>query len=105
MRISDWSSDVCSSDLQIGVSRQAVNVRARRLIADGYLARSGGTRPLYALGPRRVLSRRYALKGLAEDVVWRDDVVPLLAGMTTAVLETCHYGLTEMVNKRSEERR
>src|SRR3546814_2361932 len=59
---------------QIGVSRQAVNVRARRLIADGYLARSGGTRPLNALGPRRVLSRRYALKGLAEDVVWRDDV-------------------------------
>lgn len=83
---------------QIGVSRQAVNVHARKLIADGYLARTGGTRPLYALGPCRLLSRRYALKGLAEDVVWREDVAPLLAGMTTTVLDTCHYGLTEMVN-------
>src|SRR3546814_7230556 len=28
MRISDWSSDVCSSDLRAGVERQAVEARA-----------------------------------------------------------------------------
>jgi hypothetical protein len=84
---------------QVGVSRQVVATRARVLIADGRLAKSGSsTRPLYALGPRRVLRRRYPLAGLAEDVVWRDDVAPLLAGVVSNVLDICHYGLTEMVN-------
>jgi len=83
----------------IGVSRQAVVARVRVLIADGRLAKSGSsTRPLYALGPRRVLSRRYALAGLAEDTVWRNDVAPLLTGIATNVLDICHYGLTEIVN-------
>lgn len=82
-----------------GVSRQAVAARVRVLIADGRLAKSGSsTRPLYALGPRRVLSRRYPLPGLAEDAVWRNDVAPLLAGVASNVLDICHYGLTEMVN-------
>lgn len=83
----------------IGVSRQTVAARARVLIADGRLAKSGSsTRPLYALGPRRVLSRRYRLAGLAEDAVWRNDVAPLLASVAANVLDICHYGLTEMVN-------
>jgi DNA-binding Lrp family transcriptional regulator len=84
---------------QVGVSRQTVVARVRALIADGRLAKSGSsTRPLYALGPRRVLSRRYPLTGLAEDAVWRNDVAPLLAGVASNVLDICHYGLTEMVN-------
>jgi len=84
---------------QVGVSRQTVVARVRALIADGRLAKSGSsTRPLYTLGPRRVLSRRYPLAGLAEDAVWRNDVAPLLAGVASNVLDICHYGLTEMVN-------
>lgn len=84
---------------QFGVSRQAVVARVRALIADGRLAKSGSrTRPLYALGPRRVLQRRYPLAGLAEDVVWRNDVAPLLSAVPANVLDICHYGLTEMVN-------
>lgn len=83
---------------EIGVSRQAVNMRARALIATGHLMRSGGTRPRYALGPNRVLHQRYPLKGLAEDAVWREDVAPLLADVKANVLDICHYGLTEMVN-------
>lgn len=84
---------------QVGVSRQTVVARMRALIADGRLAKSGSsTRPLYALGPRRVLRQRYPLAGLAEDAVWRNDVAPLLAGVASNVLDICHYGLTEMVN-------
>lgn len=84
---------------QIGISRQAVVARVRTLIADGRLLKSGsGTRPIYALGPRRVLSRRYPLAQLAEDVIWRNDVAPLLAGVAANVLDICHYGLTEMMN-------
>src|SRR3546814_19306695 len=42
MRISDWSSDVCSSDLEaearLGLA-QAEDVRARRLVAEGVAGR------------------------------------------------------------------
>lgn len=83
---------------EVGVSRQAVATRARALVADGRLSRSGSTRPLYSLGPRRELNRDYSLAGLAEDEVWRTDVAPLLEGAAANVRDICHYGLTEMVN-------
>jgi anti-sigma regulatory factor (Ser/Thr protein kinase) len=83
---------------QVGVSRQAVATRARALIAAGRLAKSGSTRPLYSLGPRRQVARAYSLSGLAEDEVWRIDVAPLLEGVAANVHDICHYGLTEMVN-------
>src|SRR5699024_11137016 len=81
-----------------GVSRQTVATRARALVEAGYLARSGTTRPVYVLGPRREGAFRYALKGLAEDRVWHEDVAPLLRDLPSNVVEIAHYGLTEMVN-------
>lgn len=83
---------------EIGVSRQTVVTRARALVADGRLVRSGTTRPWYTLGPCRELTREYPLAGLAEDEVWRADVAPLLEGVAANVRDICHYGFTEMVN-------
>lgn len=83
---------------QTGVSRQTVATRARALVEAGYLARSGTTRPVYVLGPCREGAFRYALKGLAEDRVWHEDVAPLLRDLPPNVVEIAHYGLTEMVN-------
>lgn len=83
---------------EIGVSRQTVVTRARALVADGRLVRSGTTRPWYTLGPRRELTREYAMSSLAEDEVWRKDVAPLLEGVAANVRDICHYGSTEIVN-------
>jgi DNA-binding Lrp family transcriptional regulator len=83
---------------QIGVSRQTVAGRVRNLVEEGYLARSGTTRPTYVRGVRREGMFRHALKGLAEDQVWSDEVAPLLRGMPANLVDIAHHGLTEMVN-------
>src|SRR3546814_1099146 len=41
MRISDWSSDVCSSDLHLGTVAKEGEVR-RRAVADAHLSGEGG---------------------------------------------------------------
>jgi DNA-binding Lrp family transcriptional regulator len=93
---------------QVGVSRQTVAARVRALVEDGYLARSGTTRPTYVLGARRDGVFRHALDGLAEDRVWSGDVAPMLRGLPANVVDIAHHGLTEMVNNavdHSEGRR
>src|SRR3546814_20525951 len=37
MRISDWSSDVCSSDLQVRLCLQRIDVRLRAFLGDEHL--------------------------------------------------------------------
>lgn len=82
------------------ISRQAANRHLRRLVDLGALHGEGATR-----------SRRYRLPvlreqrvllpigpHLQEDVVWRDHVAPLMAGIRQNVVDICHYGLTEIVN-------
>lgn len=91
----DLTSVVAS---ELGVSRQTTAARARALVAAGFLARSGTTRPTYVLGPIRHGEFAYALEGLAEDRVWSRDVAPLLSGLPANVMDIAHYGLTEMVN-------
>src|SRR3546814_3679472 len=41
MRISDWSSDVCSSDLDIALGAVAGNVGGHGLVIDGGIASQG----------------------------------------------------------------
>lgn len=83
---------------QTGLSRQAIAARVRTLVEEGYLARSGTTRPTYVPGPRREGLFRYELKGLAEDQVWSNDVAPMMRGLSSNLMDITHHGLTEMVN-------
>lgn len=83
---------------QLGLSRSRVCSRARALVADGYLVKSGTTRPVYAPGARRRFNRCYPRPGLAEDRVWFADVRPLLESLPRSVLDIAEYGVTEMVN-------
>ncbi|MCW0203878.1 MAG: DUF4325 domain-containing protein [Rhodanobacter thiooxydans] len=83
---------------KLGLSRAAVATRVRALIGDGYLAKAGTTRPTYRPGNSRRAGFRHALRGLAEDRVWSNDVAPLLSGLPANIFDICHHGLTEMVN-------
>lgn len=83
---------------QTGVSRQTVAARVRNLVEEGYLARSGTTRPTYVRGVRQQGIFKHALKGLAEDRVWSEEVAPLLRGLPANLVDIAHHGLTEMVN-------
>ncbi|MEO7259027.1 MAG: DUF4325 domain-containing protein [Luteimonas sp.] len=82
----------------LGLSRTAVAARARVLIANGYLAKTGTTRPTYRFGINRRALVEHPLSGLAEDRVWTRDVAPLLRGLPANIIDISHHGLTEMVN-------
>lgn len=81
-------------------SRQAVHKHLQRLIAEGAVVESGQTRSKkYNLAPLVEWRKVYELAaGLAEDVVWRNDVSPLLGKLPENVHNIWHYGFTEMFN-------
>lgn len=83
---------------QLGLSRPAVASRIRSLIAEGYLAKDGSTRPTYRVGNSRRVGLVYRLAGLAEDRVWTQDLAPLLRGLPKNIVEIAHHAMTEMVN-------
>lgn len=85
---------------KFGCSRQAVHKHLQRLIADGSVVDGGQTRnKTYQLASLVKWNKLYLLAaGLAEDAVWRTDIVELLGKLPENVLSIWHYGFTEMFN-------
>lgn len=82
------------------ITRQGVNKHLRNLVKEGALLIEGNTRQaVYKLCPISTWSRAYRIQpGLAEDVVWREDVAPHLGQLPENVMSICHLGFTEMFN-------
>ncbi len=82
------------------ISRQAISRHLNELVEEGLLTVSGNTRN------RKFELREYVEKDMvfkvtediAEDVIWRESVKPLLENLKENVLDICHYGFTEMAN-------
>ncbi|MBP6726265.1 MAG: DUF4325 domain-containing protein [Thauera sp.] len=83
---------------QLGLSGARVGTQVRALVAGGYLDKAGTTRPTYTLGRNRRFDLRYPRKGLAEDKVWFDQLLPLLEDLPRNLLDIAQHGVTEMVN-------
>lgn len=82
----------------LGLSRARIGIQVRELIAGGYLVKAGTTRPRYGLGPNRRFRGQYPRRGLAEDRVWFNDLMPLLNHLPRNLIDIAHHGVTEMVN-------
>jgi anti-sigma regulatory factor (Ser/Thr protein kinase)/biotin operon repressor len=82
------------------VTRQAVNKHLQRLTGEGCLTETGHTRSrVYRLAPLSEWSHSYAIvPGLAEDVVWADDIRAALGQLPDNVMNIWHHGFTEMFN-------
>lgn len=82
------------------ISRQAVNKHLQKLTLAGALLKSGKTRnQSYKLAPLVKWSRGYSLaNNLAEDVVWRNDVRPMLGAQPDNVIRIWNYSFTEIFN-------
>jgi anti-sigma regulatory factor (Ser/Thr protein kinase) len=53
----------------------------------------------YSLKPLQKFNKTYQLQGsLAEDKVWRNDILPLVQGIKENVINICQYGFTEILN-------
>jgi anti-sigma regulatory factor (Ser/Thr protein kinase) len=83
---------------RLGLSNARVSTEVRSLVEQGYLEKSGTTRPTYSLGKNRRLHRTYPRAAITEDDVWNDSLDPLLRGLPRNVIDIAHYGVTEMVN-------
>lgn len=85
---------------KFGISRQAVNKHLARLVEERALVQTGNTRSrAYALASMAPWSKTYRIEpGIAEDIVWRDDIRPLLADLPDNVRGIWNYGFTEMFN-------
>lgn len=82
------------------ITRQAANKHLSRLVSERALTETGNTRNRsYKLASLVEWHHYYRiLPELAEDVVWRDDIRPVLGQQPENVLDIWHYGFTEMFN-------
>lgn len=83
-----------------GITRQAVNKHLQRLTAEHALIESGQTRNRhYNLTSLMEWKHTYKIvTELAEDLIWRLDIQPVLGSLPNNVLNIWHYGFTEMFN-------
>lgn len=97
------------------ITRQAVNKHLKKLILNNAIMREGQTKNCtyklrlptqkdkvqseYLENPLMAKRKKYAIaEGLAEDLVWQQDILPLLQESPKNILNICHYGFTEMFN-------
>ncbi len=81
------------------ISRQAVLRHINKLIKDGSIIVKGNTRDrIYSLKPIIDSIFQLSLKGLEEDIVWREKISPLLSDVSDNIHKICYYGFTEMLN-------
>jgi anti-sigma regulatory factor (Ser/Thr protein kinase) len=84
---------------EFGISRQVANGYLQALARDGLVEAEGTTRSrVYRLKMLLGVERRYVREGLQEDLVWRDQIAPLVATFASNVRDIWHYGSTEMIN-------
>lgn len=84
-----------------GVSRVTAAKALRKLVAEGWLESTGGTKPVYRLGRNRQVVKTYSLPGIDEHIAWEHDFRPVF-DLAKNVLNIAHHGFTEMVNNAND---
>jgi biotin operon repressor len=85
---------------RFGVSRQAINRHLTHLVEGGALTESGQTRGReYRLAQTSQWKKDYPIHGgLAEDIVWRDDIDEVIGKLPENVRDIWFIAFTEMFN-------
>lgn len=84
---------------QFDISRQAASKHVRKLVDENLLEATGTTRNRTYSLKKEKCSKTYSLeRPLDEDVVWRNDIRPLLGKLPKNVIDIWRYGFTEMLN-------
>ncbi len=84
---------------KFAISRSAVSRHLKTLVEDGFLEATGQTRARrYSLKSLKDVEVVLPLKGLEEDIAWRDHVAEIVAELPNNIVSICNYGFTEMLN-------
>lgn len=95
----NFDSIVKKTAEHFNISRQAVHKHLNILINEQLITSSGISRnKIYRLSPIVSETKTYNISSLGEDIVWRNDIKPLLDKLPKNVLDIWNYGLTEMLN-------
>src|SRR3546814_4200308 len=97
MRISDWSSDVCSSDLKGALDAGANDAALRPLLARAYAMQGEGARALETLKSGPVIPE------MLGEAAWVAGDVHLANGDLAAAREAYDRAVHELPLSRSEE--
>ncbi len=82
-----------------GISRQAASRHLHALENEGKVESSGkGNVQTSRIVPLTERTWHFSLQGLREDVVWTENLAPLLSDLPENVRDVWHYGITEMIN-------
>lgn len=99
--IRDHPSDIVRfSQAKFNLSRTAILRYIHDLGKENLIEIRGSTKDIeYFLKPSHNITRVYELQDLlAEDKIWRNDVLPLFKGIKENVVNVCQYGFTEILN-------
>lgn len=81
------------------ITRQAVNRYLRELTDAGLIVAEGKTRKRkYKLVTLVDLKFEFELENINEDIIWRENIYPLVEDYPENVVDIWHYGCTEMIN-------
>jgi anti-sigma regulatory factor (Ser/Thr protein kinase) len=80
---------------RFSVSRATAHNYIRELVAAGIIER---TKPGHYQLASKSAHIIHAIKGLEEDEVWRNEILPLLEGLPVNVVNIWRFGCTEMIN-------
>lgn len=85
---------------KFNISRQAANKHLQKLVEENVLAIEGKTKArIYTLKAQVAFVKKYILgKGVAEDIVWLQDIRPQLGKLPDNVMNIWDYCFTEMFN-------
>ena len=95
------STDISKKTAEkFGISRQAVNKHLQKLMSEKSLTETGFTRNrAYGLAPKLEWRGQYPIvAGLAEDLVWTNDILPVIGEQPENVLDMWRFCFTEMFN-------
>jgi anti-sigma regulatory factor (Ser/Thr protein kinase) len=83
-----------------GITRQAVARHLRNLINEGVIVAKGHTKARrYSLAVLKSYAQIYPLTSdFHEDLVWSQDLRPVIDALPARALEICEYGVTEILN-------
>ena len=99
--IEEYPNDVVQiTSNKFNISRQAVNKHIKLLVDQGSITVKGSTKSrVYSLSKQQIKDKVYSLgDNLEEDVVWRNDIFPLLSQYPENALNIWQYCFTEMLN-------
>jgi len=99
--LSEHPADIVAVTMRkFGYSRPAVNRYMRKLGDEGFIAAKGNTYGRrYNLRPVAETKFELEITHLwAEDDIWREKILPLMANVPENVRNICQYGFTEMLN-------